>query len=291
MVGSVLCKRLQTLDIPHLKLSRHPSHSSKDQVFWDPHERILETEKLREVETVIHLAGEPVGKRWTHEIKKKIIFSRSDAGRFLFETLAAQDKPPKTLISASGIGFYGVANETKFDEESAKGRGFLADVVEDWESAPEPLHKVGTRVVNMRMGVVLSPDGGALAKMLPVFKFGLGGTLGSGHQMMSWIAMEDLIRAIMFFIENETLQGIYNLVSPNAVSNVEFTTILGWVLKRPTLFPVPALALRVIFGEMAMQTILASQHVIPKKLLESGFEFQYPELEQALRHCLGREKN
>ena len=120
MVGSVLCKRLQTLDIPHLKLSRHPSHSSEDQVFWDPHERILETEKLREVETVIHLAGEPVGKRWTHEIKKKIIFSRSDAGRFLFETLAAQDKPPKTLISASGIGFYGVANETKFNEESAK---------------------------------------------------------------------------------------------------------------------------------------------------------------------------
>ena len=151
MVGSVLCKRLQTLDIPHLKLSRHPSHSSEDQVFWDPHERILETEKLREVETVIHLAGEPVGKRWTHEIKKKIIFSRSDAGRFLFETLAAQDKPPKTLISASGIGFYGVANETKFNEESAKGRGFLADVVEEWESAPEPLHKVGTRVVNMRM--------------------------------------------------------------------------------------------------------------------------------------------
>ena len=129
MVGSVLCKRLQTLDIPHLKLSRHPSHSSEDQVFWDPHERILEKEKLHEVETVIHLAGEPVGKRWTHEIKKKIIFSRNDAGRFLFETLAAQDKPPKTLISASGIGFYGVANETKFNEESAKGRGFLADVV------------------------------------------------------------------------------------------------------------------------------------------------------------------
>ena len=127
--------------------------------------------------------------------------------------------------------------------------------------------------------------------MLPIFKFGLGGTLGSGHQMMSWIAMEDLIRAILFFIENETLQGIYNLVSPNAVSNVEFTTILGWVLIRPTLFPVPGLALRAVFGEMAMQTILASQHVIPKKLLEAGFEFQYPELEQALRHCLGREKN
>ena len=286
MIGTALCQRLENNGIHHLQLSRNPSGSSNKLVYWNPEEQILEHEKLREVDTVIHLAGENVGKRWTHENRKKILSSRSSSSRFLFEKLAAQDSPPKTLIVSSAIGIYGSTNSTQFDEESPRGNGFLADVVEAWESSTLPLKDVGCRVILMRQGLVLSPKGGALARMLPFFRFGLGGTLGSGQQMMSWIGMEDQIRAILFFLEDDTQSGVYNLVSPKPVCNIEFTAILGWVLKRPTLFPVPALALRAVFGEMAMQTMLASQHVIPKKLLQAGFEFKYPELEQALEYCL-----
>lgn len=289
MIGTALCQRFEKNSIPHLQLSRNPSGSSKKLVYWNPEEKVLEHEKLREVDTVIHLAGENVGKRWTHNTRKKILSSRSDSSLFLFEKLAAQDSPPKTLIASSAIGIYGYKNSTQFDEESPRGNGFLADVVEAWEESAQPLKDVGCRVILMRQGLVLSPKGGALARMLPFFRFGLGGTLGSGQQMMSWIGMEDQIRAILFFLEDDTQSGVYNLVSPKPVCNIEFTAILGWVLKRPTLFPVPALALRAVFGEMAMQTMLASQHVIPKKLLQAGFEFKYPELEQALEYCLKHE--
>ena len=290
MIGTALCERMDHLEIPYQKLSRKSSGSTKNHVYWNPEEQVLESEKLHEVETVIHLAGENVGQRWTRAVKRRILTSRRDASRFLFEKLAAKKHPPKPLITASGIGFYGSAYNTLQDENSLKGEGFLADVVEAWESAVDPLKNAGARLVFMRQGLVLSPSGGALAKMLPFFQFGLGGNLGSGQQIMSWIVMEDMVRAIMFFHENESQSGIFNLVSPNPVSNVEFTAMLGGILKRPTLFPVPALALRALYGEMAMQTMLSSQKVKPNRLIEAGFEFKYPKLEEALRQCLGREK-
>ena len=197
-------------------------------------------------------------------------------------------QPPKVLVGASAVGFYGDCGEEVLNEESPNGKGFLAEVCRAWESATEPAARKGIRVVNLRMGVVLSRAGGALKKMLLPFQLGLGGVIGSGRQYMSWIALDDLLAVILFVLTHDALRGPVNATAPNPVSNREFTKTLGRVLGRPTIFPMPAFAARLALGEMADEMLLSSARVTPAKLLAAGFAFKFSDLDAALRHALGK---
>jgi len=265
----------------------HPSGANRC-VVWDPNQRRIDAAALEGHDVVIHLAGESIASgRWTAERKARIRDSRIQGTSLISETLAKLSHRPRVLLSASAIGYYGNRdpNET-LDESSKPGSGFLAEVCSQWEQATAPAQAAGIRVVNMRFGIVLSSRGGALAKMLPPFKLGVGGKIGSGNQIMSWIALDEIPTAVSHLIANEALSGPVNFVSPNPVSNAEFTRVLGRVLSRPTIFPVPALAAKIMFGEMADELLLGGARVIPKKLQESGYKFTYPNLEQALKQVL-----
>jgi uncharacterized protein (TIGR01777 family) len=243
---------------------------------------------LEGVDAVVHLAGESVVGRWTADKKRRIYDSRVRGTRVLCEALRQVVKPPKTLVCASAIGYYGNCGERLLLEESRAGQDFLARVCVDWEAAAASAAERGIRVVSLRLGVVLSPSGGALGQMLPPFRLGLGGRLGSGAQYMSWIHLDDVVGAISHVLTTESLHGPVNLVAPRPVSNRAFTKTLGRVLRRPTRFAVPAFAVRLRFGEMADALLLASTRVEPAKLNASGYTFHYPELEGALRHVLAR---
>jgi hypothetical protein len=256
-------------------------------VYWDPAAGKIDAAALEGHDAVVHLAGENISQRWTAKQKSKILESRIRSTRLLVEALARLTNPPNVLVSASAIGYYGNRGDEILQEDSAAGIGFLPEVCREWEAATQPAAEAGIRVVNLRFGLILSPGGGALAKMFLPFKMGVGGVLGSGRQYWSWISIDDIIGVIHHALRNESLQGPVNAVSPNPVTNREFTKILGHVLKRPTLFPVPAFTLRLVFGEMADEMLLASARVQPAKLLNSGYDFRYPELEGALRHLLG----
>lgn len=246
----------------------------------------IETGRVeRTADAVIHLAGENVAAgRWTQERKISIYESRVPATRKLCDFLAAN--PPKVFLCASAVGIYGNRGDEELTEYSSLGHDFLAGVCKDWEAATEPLGKTGCRVVSTRFGIVLSADGGALGKMLPIFRKGLGGPLGDGEHWMSWIVIDDAVRAIQFLLENETARSPFNIVSPNPVTNREFTRSLGKVLNKPSFLPAPRFALRLAFGEMADGALLASQRALPTRLEELGFRFEYPELEGALKHVL-----
>ncbi|MGE3804482.1 MAG: TIGR01777 family oxidoreductase, partial [Gemmataceae bacterium] len=209
--------------------------------------------------------------------------------RLLCEKLASLARPPKVLVCASAVGYYGPRGDTKVDESSDPGQGFLAEICKDWEAACSPARAKGIRVVNARIGVVLSPQGGALAKMLLPFKMGVGGVVGSGEQYMSWVALDDVVGALHHALITEPLSGPVNVVAPAPVTNYGFTKILGKVLGRPTVLPMPAFMARLAFGEMADELLLTGQRVEPKKLLDSNYAFRYPDLEGALRHLLGKE--
>lgn len=238
-------------------------------------------------DAVVHLAGENIARaRWSERQKALIRDSRVKGTRLLCDLLARYSPPPKALVCASAVGYYGDRADEILKEESAPGSGFLADVCREWEAATQPAVERGIRVVNLRIGIVLSPMGGALAKMLTPFKLGVGGTIGSGRQYMSWIALDDVVGAIHFALTNESLHGPVNAVAPNPVTNREFTHTLGRVLSRPTLFPMPAFAARLVLGEMADALLLASARVEPAQLLASGFTFRHPDLEAALRALL-----
>lgn len=259
-------------------------------ISWDPYRAQIDAAALEGLDAVVLLSGENVaGGRWTRERKRKIMDSRTLTTRVLSEALARAENKPKVLVCASAIGYYGDQGDQVLTERSRKGEGFLSDVCEAWEDSTRPAADAGIRVVNLRIGVVLSPEGGALAKMLPAFKVGAGGVLGSGEQYMSWISIEDVVGAIQHAIDTESLEGPVNLCAPNPVTNRELTETLGRVLGRPTVVPAPAFALRALFGrEMADQTVLASQRVHPKRLEDSGYTFRHPDLEPALRALLGR---
>jgi len=233
---------------------------------------------------IVHLAGAPIAVRWTARRKREILESRVQGTRRIVAAIAREARPPGVLVCASAVGFYGDRGNEELTEESGPGAGFLADVVRAWEREAST---AGIRTVRLRFGVVLSPDGGALAKMLPAFRMGVGGRLGTGAQWMSWIALHDLVRVIRFAIGTHTLSGPVNAVAPRPVTNAVFTATLGSVLRRPALLPVPAFALRVLFGEMAEPTMLASQRVFPARLEHAGFQFEFPALDGALRHELG----
>jgi hypothetical protein len=258
-------------------------------VRWDPVAGIIDKAGLDRVDAVVHLAGESIASgRWTPDKKARIRASRMDGTRLLCEALAALDTRPRTLVCASAIGFYGDRGDAELDEASARGEGFLADVCAEWEAATAPARTAGIRVVQLRFGVILTPAGGALARMLLPFRLGAGGVLGGGRQYMSWIAIDDAVGAIHHALIAPVLEGPVNAVAPTPVTNREFTRALGRVLRRPTIFPMPAVVARLAFGEMADELLLSSARVVPRKLRESGYAFREPDLETALRHLLGR---
>lgn len=258
--------------------------------FWNPEEGTIHPAGREDLDAVVHLAGENIASaRWTPEQKGRIRDSRVRGTRLLGEFLSQLSQAPKVLVCASAIGYYGNRADEVLREESASGSGFLAEVCRDWEAAAASARKV-TRVVNLRIGVVLSPAGGALAKMLTPFRMGVGGIIGRGNQYMSWIALDDVVGAIHHALTQEVLRGPVNAVSPQPVTNREFTRTLGAILSRPTVFPMPAFAARLAFGEMADDLLLASTRVVPAALVSSGYCFRFPDLEAALRHLLGKPK-
>lgn len=245
----------------------------------------LPAESLAEADAVIHLAGEPVAQRWTPEAKQRIRSSRVDGTRNLVDALAKQSRRPRVMVCASAIGYYGSRGDEVLTETSGPGSDFLARIVVEWEQAAQQAEALGIRVVPLRFGVVLGKNGGALAKMLSPFRFGLGGRLASGRQWMSWIHVDDVIGLIRFALENSAIRGPMNATAPQPVPNVEFTQQLATALHRPAIFPVPGFALKLLFGEMA-QVILGSQRVIPQAAQSAGYRFEYPELRPALARLL-----
>ena len=244
---------------------------------------------LEHVDAIVHLAGEPIAvERWTPLQKSKIRDSRVEGTRALCDAVARTETPPKVLVCASAIGYYGDRGEERLREESAPGAGFLSEVGVAWEAAAEPARRKGLRVVSLRFGIILARQGGALAKILTPFRLGLGGRLGSGKQWFSWVTLEDVVGAIQFALATESLCGPVNVVAPQPVTNAEFTQVLGRVLQRPVALPVPAFALRLLLGEMADALLLASTRVEPAALIAAGYRFRHPELEPALRALLGQ---
>ena len=256
---------------------------------WHPERGEVDEAALGACDAAVHLAGENISEgRWTEEKKRRIIESRRQGTRLISETLARMNPRPRALVSASATGYYGDRGDEVLTEESASGKNFVAEVCREWESATEPARAAGIRTVNLRFGIVLSGAGGALAKMLTPFKLGVGGKIGSGAQYYSWITIDDAVGVILRALADESLAGPVNTVSPQPVRNSEFTSAIGRVLGRPTIFPVPAFAARLAFGEMADELLLASARCEPAKLRAGGFEFKHPTLEGALRHLLGK---
>lgn len=287
LVGSTIVPLLTTGGHGVTPLVRR--EAKPGEVTWDPQAATFDASKLDGVDAVVHLAGENIaGGRWTDAMKKKIRDSRVKGTRVLCEGLARMQHPPKALVCASAIGYYGRRGDELLDENSPPGEGFLPDVCVEWEQACQPARDAGIRVVNVRLGVVLSPREGALKKMLLPFKLGLGGKIASGQQYWSWVSIDDAAGAIYHALMTPGLSGPVNGVAPNTVTNLDFTKTLGRVLGRPTIFPMPAFAARLALGEMADDLLIGSTRVTPKRLLETGYEFRQPELEGALRHLLGK---
>lgn len=268
---------------------RHDGHTvvsigrGAADIQWDPSRGAIDTEACADIEVFIHLAGANVGGRWTPEHKRAIRDSRVQGTALIANTVAAVSPRPRVLICASAIGIYGNAGNAVCDETAPTGRDFLAEVGVAWEGAAAPARRAGVRTVHLRFGIVLGSGGGALPRMLPAFRMGAGGRLGSGQQWMSWISLDDAVAAVRFAIAHESLDGAVNVVAPAPVTNAEFTATLARVVRRPALFPVPAVALKLMFGEMAEGTLLVSQRVVPRRLQGAGFQFQHPTLEAALR--------
>src|SRR5215468_1103419 len=287
-IGSALVPTLTADGHMVTRLVRSTPRPGRAEIPWNPAARSIGTPALEGLDAVVHLAGDNIASgRWTAAKKVSIRNSRVQGTTVLCEALAQLVKPPKVLLCASAIGYYGDRGETTLREASPPGTGFLAEVCQAWEAATGPAMQRGIRVVHLRFGIVLSPTGGPLAKMLPPFRLGLGGVVGTGKQYMSWIALDDVLGAMHHALSTEAMQGPVNVVAPQPVTNQEFTTTLGKVLRRPTRLPLPAFAARLLFGEMADALLLASTRVAPVRLVESGYTFRYPELEAALQHLLG----
>ena len=290
LLGSALAARLEGEGTSVHRITRGAAASATD-ISWSPSSGIQNPSALEGVDAVMNLAGEPIAQRWTAKRKAAIRESRLTITSLLAGAIARLRRPPRVLLSASAVGIYGDRGNEELDEDSRPGSDFLAEVAVAWERAAEAARQAGTRVAFLRTGIVLSPAGGALAKMLLPFKFGVGGRIGSGAQWMSWIALDDWIRAAEFLFGNDAVSGPVNLVAPSPVPNVEYTTTLARVLGRPTLGIVPELAVDLLFGEMGRATLLASQRAHPRRLTDAGFEFTHPTLEQALRAELDAQRS
>jgi uncharacterized protein (TIGR01777 family) len=286
LVGSALVSKLKAEGAEVTRLVRAAAKSG--EVEWHPDRGSIDAPALEGFDAVINLAGDGIANgRWTEEKKRRILDSRVNGTRLLSETMANLSRKPATFINASAIGFYGSRGDELVDEDSGPGEGFLASVCRQWESATAPAEQAGIRVVKLRLGVILTKDGGIMGSMLRPFKLGLGGKVGSGDQVISWVAMDDVVGVISFILQNESVRGPVNAVAPHPVTNEEFTKTLGRVLSRPTFMAMPAFAARLAFGEMADEMMLSSTRVAGKVLNDAGFEFQYPELEGAVRAMLG----
>lgn len=284
LVGQSLVQFLRAGGHKVKLLVRRPARAL-DEIEWDPKNEEIPLDALEGIDALINLAGTNVACRWTKRNKQAIMESRVQTTRFLAKTLNRLQAPPAVWINASGAGYYGTRGG-KMHEGSPSGKGFLASVCREWEGATLSALALPTRIVFLRMGVVLSSKGGALGKMLPPFRLGLGGVLGSGKQMMSWIAIDDLVRIFLYCLTNSSLQGPVNATSPYPVTNREWTKTLGKVLHRPTIFPLPAWVARLAFGEMADEMLLEGAAVMPQKLQQAGYTFEYPDVESALKHLL-----
>lgn len=288
LIGAALVERLRRDGHQVVRLVRRPPRAA-DEVRWDPESRSVDAAALDGLDAVVHLAGENVAGRWTDEKKRAIRRSRIDSTRLLADALARRAHPPRVLVCASAVGFYGNRRgDEVLHEGSGAGSDFLAGVVREWEEASGPATRAAIRVVNLRFGVVLSARGGALAKMLLPFRLGAGGRIGSGRQWMSWISLEDAVEVTMRAITDDALRGSVNAVA-GAATNADFTRALARALHRPAIIPVPPLALKLVYGsEMVDGTLLASQRAEPRRLLEAGHRFHHPELPDAIRAALGR---
>ncbi|HWY59352.1 MAG TPA: TIGR01777 family oxidoreductase [Terriglobales bacterium] len=285
LIGAALLPVLRSSGYAVTRLVR--GASGEGRIGWDP-ARPLSPESVSSFDAVVNLAGESIVGRWTEATKRRIRESRVQGTRNLATALAAAVQRPRVLVSASAIGYYGDRGEETLREDSSSGEGFLPYVCREWEEAAGPAAKAGIRVVQVRFGVVLSRSGGALQAMLFPFRMGVGGKMGSGRQWMSWIDIDDVAGAIQHVLQSDTLRGPVNVVAPNPVRNVEFTKTLASVLSRPAIFPMPAFAAHLVFGQMADELLLASQRVEPAKLLGSGYAFQKPGLKAALETILKR---
>ena len=289
LIGSALVPFLTGGGHQVLRLTRSP-HPEAGAAHWDPAKGEIDAAALEGCDAVVHLAGENIAaRRWNAAHKARIRDSRVQGTGLLCRTLAGLTRRPRVLVAASAIGYYGDRGDRPLDEASPSGEGFLAEVCREWEAATAPAAAAGIRAVHLRLGIVLSPAGGALAPMLTPFRLGLGGRIGSGRQQMSWIALDDVLGAIYHVLATESVCGPVNATAPWPVTNRMFTKTLGRVLGRPTLFPLPAWAARLAFGEMADELLLASTCALPRALLDSGYQFLFADLEEALRHLLGKE--
>ncbi len=289
LVGSSLLPFLNDNNHEVLRLVRFQP-TAENEIQWLPDQNQIDLNSAGQIDAVVHLAGESIANRWNEEKKNKIRESRIKGTKLISDTISQLEQKPKVFISASAIGYYGNRGNEILTEDSVPGDDFLARVCRDWETACLPVSDNGIRSVQLRFGVILSPSGGALAKMLPVFRLGQGGKLGHGRQYMSWVSLEDVTNIIDHVLRTDTLHGPVNVVAPNPVTNSEFTNTLGRVLRRPTIVPgfLGQLATSVLFGQMSEALLLASQRVEPTRLNDSGYNFQYQTLESALRQILSR---
>ncbi|MCY3772089.1 MAG: TIGR01777 family oxidoreductase [Gemmatimonadetes bacterium] len=286
LIGRRLIPSLEEQSHRVIRLVRSRDLVGENAAFWSTSEGIFHWDESGGIDAVVHLAGESILGRWTRAKKDRIRDSRVDTTRKLCAFLAGMTSPPSVLVAASATGCYGNRGEEPLGEESPSGDGYLPEVCRQWEAATEPVRDAGVRVVNLRIGMVLTPEGGALAAMHTPFRLALGGKVGDGRQYMSWITRDDLISIIHFALESGDLSGPVNAVSPQPVTNAEFTRILGRVLHRPTLFSIPAFVVRLLFGQMGRDLLLASARVIPERLQKADFEFRHPGLENALNDLL-----
>jgi uncharacterized protein (TIGR01777 family) len=284
LIGSALVPALRAAGHEVTRLVRRAPEAG-DEASWSPEEGTIQQDALRDVDAVVNVAGVDIGQRWTAETKRAIRESRIDGTRLLAETVAGLERRPALLL-ASAVGYYGQRGDEELTEDSPPGEGFLAEVVRDWEAAADPARAAGARVVHFRQGIVLSRKGGALARMLRPFRLGVGGRVGSGSQWWSWVSLDDVVAAYLHALDHP-LDGAYNLSAP-AVRNREFVDALGRVLHRPTVFPLPAAAVKLAFGEMGEEMLLGGQRVVPARLTEAGFSLSYPVLDEALARALAR---
>jgi uncharacterized protein (TIGR01777 family) len=283
LIGSALVPALEREGHEVVRLVRREP-TAPGEARWDPDAGTVDDSALADVDAIVHLAGENIGQRWTESVRRRVLDSRVEGTRLVAETAARLPGKP-VLVAASAIGYYGLRGDELVDETSRKGPGFLADVVEAWEAAADPARAAGVRVAHLRQGVILTKQGGALERMLLPFRLGLGGRIGSGRQWLSWVSLDDVVAAYLFALDHP-LEGPVNVNAPGAVTNRDFVKSLGRALHRPTLFPVPGLAVKTLFGQMGEETVLGGQRVKPAKLEAAGFAFVQPDIDSGLARAL-----
>jgi len=284
LVGSALVASLEADGHDVIRVVRRvPSGAHERQ--WNPLGE-PDPSLVEGADAVVHLAAETISGWWTQRKKERILDSRVQGTKMIAESIARAQNKPKVFLSASGVGYYGHRKDELLTEESSVGQGFLADLAKQWEAATKPASQAGVRVVLLRISVVLSKRGGALPQMLPPFKMGMGGKVGNGKQYWPWITLEDVVGAIRFAMTSESLNGPVNLCSPQQTTNKEFTKAIGRVLRKPTIFPLPSVAVTLLLGEMGQEALLTSERVEPAKLKQAGFQFKHPEIEEAMRAVL-----